>query len=78
MPKLTAVTVGFYKGNRVKAGQSFDFEGDKLPKWARLAGDAEERPAAKPKRGDTKPLAAAQAAAKKATDAAGTADASLA
>ena len=75
--KLTALAIGFYQGNRIKVGQSFEFEGDTLPKWAAPAGDVVTRVTGKPVRGDTKPPAAAKAAAKKAANAAGTADADL-
>lgn len=76
--KLTALATGFYKGDRIKVGQTFDFEGSKLPKWAAPAGQVTTRVSGKPVRGDTKPVAAAKAAAKKAANAAGTADADLA
>lgn len=64
--KLIALATGFYKGNRVKAGQSFEFDGEKAPKWAAREGEVTIRATGKPVRGDTKPLAAAKAAAKKA------------
>lgn len=77
--KLTALAIGFYKGNRIKVGQSFEFDGNKPPKWAAPAEDVTLRVTGRPViRGDVKPPAAAKAAAKKAANAAGTADADLA
>lgn len=76
--KLTALAIGFYQGSRIKVGQTFEFEGDKPPKWAAPAGQVTLRVTGKPVRGDIKPPAAAKAAAKKAANAAGTADADLA
>lgn len=75
--KLIALLLGFYRGNRIKPGQAFDFVGDKLPKWAAPEGEVSIRVTGKPVRGDTKPVAAAKAAATKAAKAAGT-DADLA
>lgn len=76
--KLIALAIGFYKGNRVKVGQAFEFDGEKPPKWAAREGEVTVRATGKPVRGDTKPVAAAKAAASKAAKAAGTADADLA
>lgn len=66
--KLTAIKEGFYGGARIRVGQSFEFKGEKLPKWAKPHADAAKAIAeAKAKEiaagGDTKPKEA-QAAAK--------------
>jgi hypothetical protein len=31
---ITATASGFYGGQRIRVGQSFEFDGDVLPKWA--------------------------------------------
>lgn len=68
--KLTARLMGFYKGERIRPGQTFEFEGAKLPKWAFLAGTKDPTPVKQPELGDTKPAAAQQAAKAKAGEAA--------
>lgn len=73
--KVVAVRPGFYKGSRVRAGQTFEFEGKKLGSWMALA-DAKARqvaakrpPADEKAAGDTKPAEATAAAAEKASNA---------
>ena len=66
---LIAVKTGFYNGKRVREGEKFEFAGVKNPKWA-VDAEAFAPVAKKPAfKGDTKPEAAAKAAAKKASDA---------
>ena len=68
--KLTARLMGFYKGSRIRPGETFEFSGEKLPKWAFPAGTKDPNPVKQPELGDTKPAAARQAAKVKAGEAA--------
>lgn len=68
--QLIAKSTGFYRGNRVREGQTFAFEGDekKIPKWAeRLDALVKTPKPVKPTNGDTKPEAAIKAAKDKAS-----------
>ncbi len=66
--ELIALQTAFYGGHRIRPGQSFIFDGEKIPKWAAEPGT--KLPAAK-KMGDTKPVAARRAAVKKQADVSG-------
>jgi hypothetical protein len=68
--KLTARLMGFYKGVRIRPGETFEFSGAEAPKWAYPAGAADPNPVKQPVLGDTKPPAAQQAAKAKAGEAA--------
>lgn len=73
--KLTAIKEGFYGNRRIRVGDSFEFTGEKLPKWAKPHADAIKAIAeAKAKEaasgGDTKPKDAQLAAKAKRGDAA--------
>jgi hypothetical protein len=68
--QLVAIRAGFY-GNALRdTGAKFNFTGNVLPKWA---VEADKAPAVPPKapplNGDTKPIDARAAVAKKAKDA---------
>lgn len=68
--KLVATRMGFYNGARIRVGESFEFSGEKLPKWAKPEAEARAVIAAEEAKSlvvDTKPLAAQQAARKRAS-----------
>lgn len=66
--QLVAVERGFRDGALIEPGESFVFTGDRLPKWASTAEDADKRLKAKVARpaGDLKPKAAQSAVKAKA------------
>lgn len=76
--KVVAVEMGFYKGNRKRIGAMFDLaEGERVPKWAKEVGDADEaaaesvkvKAAAVKKQADGAKAASGGAAAKAKADA---------
>lgn len=66
--QLVAVQRGFRDGALIEPGAAFVFTGDRLPKWAATAEDADKRLKAKVARpaGDLKPMAAQSAVKAKA------------
>lgn len=66
--KLVAIKRAFYDNRLLDRGDSFEFHGEKVPKWARepAAAVAELKVEPMPMNGDTKPKAAAAAVKRKA------------
>jgi hypothetical protein len=53
---LIALRLGFFNGRRVRPGESFEFSGKALPKWAAPKDKVKTLPTGKPVlMGDTKP-----------------------
>ena len=63
---LIALKPAFHAGKRVKAGDTVEWHGSKLPSWGAPKGDVAFRPTGKPVlAGDTKPKATQEAVKRK-------------